>query len=357
MRDLTVLVTGAGAPGFSGTLYSLKNNFDQRPVRIFGTDCNPDVYGKHLSDKFFQVPSAETDDHDFMERIFEICEEYRAIDVILPQVEAELLIFANIKDDLEEDFGIKVACSKYHHIFHSSNKVNLYEVAESLQIPVPKYSFIETWRDLVNYVKDDLKSDIFVIKRKFGSGMRGVRVIDCNSHMNLHKFLNEKPDALRMSMTELHNVLGEHFSEPMIVQEYLPGKEYSVDMLSDEKTIYQVIPRSRDIMRTGISFAGTIENHTWLQKCCCELTEKLGLTYAHGYQFKTDRTHKPRLLECNPRVQGSMVASTLAGANIIYGAVKLALDETYPVATTKWGTKFYRDWTGFGIDNEERITY
>ena len=44
----------------------------------------------------------------------------------------------------------------------------------------------------------------------------------------------------------------------------------------------------------------------------------MDLRYAFGFQFIGDK-----LLECNPRVQGTMIASTYAGCNIIYSAVKM----------------------------------
>ena len=45
MDGITVLITGTGAPGTKGTLHSLRNNFDNRRIRIIGTDINKDVIG------------------------------------------------------------------------------------------------------------------------------------------------------------------------------------------------------------------------------------------------------------------------------------------------------------------------
>jgi len=44
--------------------------------------------------------------------------------------------------------------------------------------------------------------------------------------------------------------------------------------------------------------------------------------------------------------------STLAGANLIYGAVKYALGEEIPKLEINWGTKFLRYWGGIGIFKE-----
>ena len=39
-RPIAVIVTGAGAPGIQGTLYSLKQNYDNRSFHVIGTDIN-----------------------------------------------------------------------------------------------------------------------------------------------------------------------------------------------------------------------------------------------------------------------------------------------------------------------------
>ena len=45
-RPIAVIVTGAGAPGIQGTLYSLKQNYDNRSFHVIGTDINDFVVGK-----------------------------------------------------------------------------------------------------------------------------------------------------------------------------------------------------------------------------------------------------------------------------------------------------------------------
>jgi carbamoyl-phosphate synthase large subunit len=55
------------------------------------------------------------------------------------------------------------------------------------------------------------------------------------------------------------------------------------------------------------------------------LANYLQLNFCFGFQFKLDSEGVPKILESNPRVQGTMVASTLAGFNMIYYAVQSAL--------------------------------
>lgn len=53
------------------------------------------------------------------------------------------------------------------------------------------------------------------------------------------------------------------------------------------------------------------------------------------------------LLECNPRVQGTMIASVLAGANVIWMAVNDALGRpVMAVPGIRLGSRFQRYWGG-----------
>lgn len=51
---ISVVVTGAGAPGIAGTIYSLKNNSEGINFYITTVDIKDDVVGKYLSDLFFK---------------------------------------------------------------------------------------------------------------------------------------------------------------------------------------------------------------------------------------------------------------------------------------------------------------
>jgi len=147
----------------------------------------------------------------------------------------------------------------------------------------------------------------------------------------------------------LRDIIGEEFPE-LLVMEYLSGGEYSVDCLRHGDTTL-AIPRKRDLIRTGITFNGTTVEDNGIIEASKVLAQEMELEYAFGFQFKRDERGKARILESNPRVQGTMVAATFAGANIIYASVKAALDENLPPFKIKWGTRIMRYWGGMGTFN------
>lgn len=343
MDPVRVLITGGGAPGIKGTLYSLKNNWDGRKVFTVCTDMREDAVGRYLCDRFYRVPPGS--DEEFIPALLEICER-EGIDVILPQVTAELLPLSSHRDEFEK-VGTKVTVSSREAILKANNKYELMKVARNIGVPVPEFYLVRTWDELLKATEK--LGFPFVVKPPVGSGMRGFRVVYDKVDRRA-AFFREKPDSSKITLDELHNVLGEEFPE-LIATEYLPGREYSADVLADNGKVYVVVPRRRDRIRSGITFEGTVENRADIVEYSKALSEKIGLEYAHGFQFKEDSEGIPKLLESNPRIQGTMVLSTIAGANVVYGAVKLALGEELPGFRVKWGTRLLRYWGGVGVSD------
>lgn len=346
MDDITVLITGAGAPGIKGTLYSLENNFDNRRIKTIGTDIREEVIGKYLCNRFYQIPKPST--KEYLIQLLSICEN-ESVDVILPQNTAELCVLAEHKKDFENK-GIKIAVSDKKSIEIANNKYNLMTVAKNIGIPTAKFYLISDFEGLIKYAKElGWPEKPIVIKLPVSNGMRGLRIIDESINLK-ERLFSEKPDGIYIRMDDLKYILGNSFPQ-LLVMEYLPKEEYTVDILK-ARTL-TIIPRSREIIKSGITFNGTVEKNKEIIEYSRKLSEEIGLTYVYGFQFKVDENNIPKLLECNPRIQGTMVLATFAGANIIYGAVKYALNEEIPEYKINWGTKIMRYWGGIGINNKK----
>ncbi len=345
MEDITVLVTGGGAPGIMGTIYSLRKNWDERKIRIICVDMNSDVVGRYLCDSFYRVPPGK--DERFVSELMDICERER-VDVVLPQVTNELVKLAKSKQEFEK-LRTKIAVSSEEPIRIANDKYNLLKIAKEIGVPYPKFYMVKNWEEMVKAA--EILGYPFIVKPMEGSGMRGFRVVydalDLKS-----EFYNSKPDSSKITMSQLHKILGESFP-PLLATEYLPGYEYTVDVLSSKDRVYVVVPRKREKIRSGITFVGRVEKRDDIIRYVEKLTEKIGLEYAHGFQFKLDDEGIPKLLESNPRIQGTMILSTIAHANVIYGAVKLALDESLPEFSVRWGARLLRYWGAIGITDGE----
>jgi len=348
MDDITVLITGAGAPGIKGTLFSLENNCDHRKIRTLGTDIRKDAVGSYLCDDFYVIPKPNSE--DYLSILIAICKKEK-VSVLLPQNTAELLTLSKHKQEFEES-GTVVALSDPLAIDVSNDKGKLLTVAEEIGLAVPRFYRARNKTDLITYAKRlGWPQKRIVVKPPISNGMRGLRIIDESLDLKT-QFYEEKPNNTLVKMDILQQILGETFPE-LLVMEFLAGEELTVDVLSAENLT--VVPRSRDRIISGITFDGTTKENQNVIDYSERLSWKIGLKYAFGYQFKLDDEGIPRLLECNPRIQGTMVLATFAGANIIYGAVKHALGEHVPHFDIKWDTRILRYWGGLGV--REKIIY
>jgi carbamoyl-phosphate synthase large subunit len=133
--------------------------------------------------------------------------------------------------------------------------------------------------------------------------------------------------------------------------EYLPGKEYSVDILCQNGKCYSVIPRSREQVKLGISFIGTVEKNEELIELSRKIIHETGLSYNINLQFKCDENGAPKLIEINPRLSGTVFLCVAAGVNLPYLGVKLALGEEIPRLEPRWVTRLIRYWDGIFYDN------
>ncbi|MCK9442042.1 MAG: ATP-grasp domain-containing protein [Methanothrix sp.] len=345
MENLTVLVTGCGAPGIKGTLYSLEKNFDGKKIRTVGTDIREDAVGCYLCNRFYKISKPTSE--NYLSQLLNICKKEQ-VNVLLPQNTAELSILAEHKNEFEIS-GTVIAVSDKNAIDMANDKNSLLSVAQEIGVPVPRFYLAHNKDELLDYAQQlGWPQMRVVVKPPVSNGMRGLRIID-ESTDRKKMFYQEKPSSVYMKMKDLLEILGERFPA-LQVTEYLPGDEYTVDVLSAGKLT--IVPRSRDRIVSGITFDGTVKYNRDIIDFSEKLSKKIGLKYAFGFQFKLDDRGRPRLLESNPRIQGTMVLATFAGANVIYGAVKHALREDVPEFEISWGTRILRYWGGLGIKDQ-----
>ena len=319
---MVVLVTGAGAPGYVGTFKSLVHNYDKREIKIIATDCKSDVIGKYYCHKFYQIPRAT--DKDYMDFLRTIC-KIEKVDVILPQNTLELEILAN------SDLRVCVS----NRVGIANDKFYLMATCKKTGVPYPEHKEVNNLADLILAVHSlGYPDKKVVIKPPKSSGSRGMRIIDDNLDYK-RMFLFEKLNPF-ITLKNLIEILGDKFPD-LLVMEYLEGDEYTIDCFRGNRFIS--IPRKREEIKSGISFKTSLVKDDELIEYSKKISEELDLKYAFGFQFKGGK-----ILECNPRVQGTMIASTLAGANIIYSAVKYALGEDVPELEIDWNFSLMRYW-------------
>jgi carbamoyl-phosphate synthase large subunit len=352
--EYTVLITGAGAPGITGTIHSLRENPDNTKFRLVTTDIQENPVGKYLCEAFYRLPAPEA--ATYLDELKAIVESEK-VQVILPQTTREIEVLSREKETVES-WGVKLVLSDESAIHRANDKYLVLKECEKNGIPVPEHVLVNDVADLEPAIrKIGYPEKKVVVKPRLSNGQRGVKIITTEA-LTLNAYLNQKPSSMETDLESFLAIFktGGKFPE-LIVSEYMPGIEYTVDMYSRDGHEV-IIPRSRDVIRSGISFQTTVEmKRSDIAEYSRRLAESLKLSFCFGFQFKLDDNGVPKILESNPRVQGTMVASTLAGFNMIYYSVMSSLGEDRVRSTEVLDrTCFKRTWGGIGIDSKGNET-
>jgi carbamoyl-phosphate synthase large subunit len=349
---VNVLLTGVGAPGTRGTIYALRKNADDVAVRIVGVDIKEDVIGKYWVEKFHQVPPPE--DVGYIRAINKICKS-ESIDVLLPQTTRETAKLSKSYQQVDS----KVVVAKASAIEKANNKFALVKLCQKIGIPVPESRLITSAKELEDVVRAlGYPKNPVVVKPPISFGSRGFRVLREGSSWDAKRFISEKPNTTEISLGELLSILkrGKKTDFPeLMISEFLPGNEYSVDAFIGKK-VSAAIPRLRKEIVNGISFRTSLEYRKDIMENTLKLANELGLRYTFGFQFKLDDAGIPKILECNPRVQGTMAASLFSGINVIWMAIREALGSPVErISKPLRKSEFYRFWGGLAVTNEKHF--
>lgn len=284
-RSFKVLITGAGSPGAVGIIKYLKVFYN-----VTAVDCDFYSAGFRYCDNFYVVPKAGK---KFIKALYDICLKDK-IQVVFPKVTAELEYLSAAKKKFQK-IGTTIMISDKPAVLTANDKYRLYTKLQG-SVRVPKHFLAE---------------DRFCSKPVTGSGGRGFKV----------------------------------YEGSCLVSEYIPGDEYSVDILADNGKAITIIPRIREKVKAGVSVEGTVIMDKEIIEASRIAVEKLKLHGIVGLQFRRDKNFNPVIIECNPRIQGTVMLAEAAGAQLFHNAVNIATGNEITPPTIRDGTKMRRYWT------------
>jgi carbamoyl-phosphate synthase large subunit len=333
-------MTGAGAPGAPGIIQCL---LQQNSVELTVADADENAIGRYLHPVFAVIPKAE--DNNFVSVLLKICIE-RKIEFLLPLVTKELLPLAHNMQHFEEA-GVKVLVSSAEAISLSNDKAACYAFLQANKIAVPKFFVVKTGEAFVAAAQAlGYPRSAFCFKPSQSNGSRGFRIVDPYVD-EVDLLFNQKPQNTHITYEKALAIFSAHSFPELLVMEYLPREEYSVDCISQHGEAKLVVPRVRKKMINGITVQGTFVHDDDVIQYCKTIIKTVKLHGNVGIQVKKNAYGAPVLLEINPRVQGTIVAAIGAGVNLPLLAVKqeAGIAITPEETSIRWGTHFSRYWT------------
>ncbi len=338
MRPLNILITAAGSPSAPGLIRSLKNN-GEREVFVVGTDMKTDPTILQMADKCRLVPASDAP--EYVDALLSICLEEK-IDVLIPGVSAELLPLSLRKAEFEA-MGTKVSVSNPFSIDVCDSKYSLYDYMRGQGMQTPNFYPVHSVADLkVAAEKLGWPSRPFCVKATRSSGSRGVRIID-PSKSRFDILFGEKPNSFYISFEELVTILSEKEEMPeMMAMEFLPGIEYSVDVLADNGKILYMAGRESNVIQASIPMMATVKKNAEAFEITEQIVAALKLDGNVDLDFKMDADGRPVLMEINARLAATLAAFTAAGLNLLYLRVKQLLGEPLPACDAREGVMMKR---------------
>jgi len=334
MRDVTVLITACGNVYMPGITGSIKNN-GERKIRLIGADMNHDDTMLQMVDKYYTVPRG--DDPGYADAILDICVKEQ-VDVVIPIMSVELVTLAESADKFAEA-GVTLSISNLDALKIANNKLALFEYMQENGLPAPKFCPVNSVEDVDRAIETVGVPVVF--KTTEGSGSRGMRIID-PSKSRFDILFHEKPTSAYVTLQDFKETLLEGDMPKMLAMEYLPGHEYSVDLLcQDGKVLYSLCRRGLNV-QTSIILDGVVEDKPEITNLCSQVAEKLKLTGNIGFDVKERADGTPVIMECNPRVTAGISEFTASGVNLLYLNIKRCLGEEIPVLTPKYGVVMKR---------------
>ncbi len=277
-----VLVTGAGRLAAVSMIKSLGRD---PSVHLLAADMDHWAAGLYLLPPEDRTLIPAGLDPDFADAVLARCRALE-VDVLIPTVNAEMRPLARCRAQYART-GISLMLAPDRALETTLDKLALARACAG-HVPVPRTEPFDAALDPASW------SYPVVVKPRTGSGSRDIAVVGAPAEL-----------------------AGRERSAEFIVQQYLPGEEYSIDVLADAGGhVIAAVPRVRARVDSGVSVAGRTVHDPELERLGAAVARVTGLTYIANVQFRRDAAGQPALLEVNPRAPGALPLTVASGVDM-----------------------------------------
>ena len=277
---MRILITGAGGAAAISVWKCLGAEHE-----LHMADMDPLAAGLYLVPEAQRLIIPRGDDPRLVDVLHD-ASKARRIEMLLPTVDAELLPVAMARERFEA-MGVTLPISPAECLRVCRDKQLLLDRVRG-EVPVPDYEA------LTQDVADRVDSFPRFVKPRLGAGSRGIAKI-----MRREDLDKQPKDG------------------SVMLQEYLPGEEYSVDVyVRRDGVVVGAVPRERMKVDSGIAVASRTVNVPEVVQSAITTAEIIGIRGIANVQFKRAADGVFKLLEVNPRFPGTLPLTTAAGIDM-----------------------------------------
>ena len=324
------------------TLRCFKNNEDDMNITVVGTDMEKMEDNFTGIDVFYKVGRCK--EKGYVDDILSIC-LLEKVDVLIPFNTLELELFAERKNEFEEK-GIKVMVAS-GELSTANDKIKMKDFLATTDIRRPIEFSSEYFHEALN--KIHLYDKTLCVKQRQGCGGRGFRIIGSEDYDT-----QDKPSGSYISIEDLEQLFLPFGGQEVLFQEYLPGKEYTVDMLVNKGEFVCGAVKENSCMENGVARRSTIVECPEAMEQCKEICRLLELDGCIGFDLKCGEDGYPYVIDINPRLTATVSLLKAGGLNLPWLALKkvLGMDYQYNNMYAELGTTIVRRLADFYYDSE-----
>ena len=254
-------------------------------------DVNPHSPALDVADRAYLVPLSS--DAGYLDAIERICQQDE-IGLVIPTIDDELGLFAAATERLAR-LGVRVAVSPLDTCEVCNDKFETCRVLTARGVAAA-----------TSYLPETLPSTpplpLFVKPR---GGRGGVGAVAVRTRRELEFFLGQV--------------------ERPVIQDYLDGPEFTIDLLCDfGGRPLAVVPRERIVIRAGVMDRGRTVRDTGLIELGLDCASALSFRGAVNIQCRVV-DGRPVVFEVNPRFSGGIPLTIAAGVDMPRLLIELAL--------------------------------
>ena len=308
---MRILLTGVGCPGAHALISILK--LQDENIFILGTNADEQAIGRWLCNEFAVVPWAY--EENYVDSIIDLVKKNK-IDIVFPQTSWEMFHLSKAANKIQK--YCKLLASNHELVAICENKYLMYKHFEG-KLDVPEFYLVKTMEELeeaatkLGYPEKDV-----VFKPPEGKGARGVRILTEKSD-RYDLLFNGRPFARFISMEELKSTVQEKEIPPLMIMEYLEGKELKIDPVLKNGEILVCSVKHRLNFDSGLAMGFEIIEDKEAIEYSKTILEHLPMDYCIDIS-----TRGGVLMEINPRVSTFIYDENYCAP---YLSLKLAMGE------------------------------
>jgi len=289
---MNILITSAGTRGY---LIKYFKKALKEKGKIFAADCSKYAPALYNADNYFIIPAVA--DKNYIDELFDICLK-NDVKGLISLNDVELPVLAQYKSKFMEK-GIKLVVSDPETIDVCYDKYKTFKFLKENKFPFAK-TFISLNEALMEIKSKIIKFPLLIKPRK-GSAAVGIKEV--------------------FNIKELQSGFNE--KENLIIQEFIQGVQYGIDVFSNSGLVPASIYAKKVIrIRAGIADKEVTVYDARMIDYIRNLIGKLGI-YGPGDIDLIKRRNEYVVLEINPRFGGGYPLAHAAGANFPKKVIRL----------------------------------